>query len=168
MFSTRKIRTSTRRIVWLIFIGFFIGTIMIQTMIEFDLNRKYSPYPPTRSAGIMLNRSQIILAKDIILEPTGSPCEYQSNRTTMYPLIIVVKTRAVASGENFIRRSFTRSSWAHEAQTVGIPVFYAIGRNENSEVQPMLEREHDQHGDLLQFNYIGQNTSRKILMSILN
>jgi hypothetical protein len=51
---------------------------------------------------------------------------------------------------------FTRTSWAQEAQSLGIPVIYAVGRAKDDVVQRMLENEHRTYGDILQFNYIGK------------
>jgi hypothetical protein len=154
---SRKVRASVRRTLCLILIGFVSGLLLVQTLVEVGRNTTDNQYTPTRSAGLMLNRSQMILAKEILLEPTIFTCQSKinSNCSQLYPLYIIVKTRAVSSGEYFQRRMFTRTSWAQEAQSLGIPVIYAVGRAKDDRVQTMLENEHRTYGDILQFNYIG-------------
>jgi len=152
---SRKVRASVRRTLCLIIIGLLSGLLLIETVLEFGENQ----FKPTRSAGLMLNRSYMLLAKEIILEPFSFPCKPKLNMTVssstiMYPLYIIVKTRAVSSGDHFQRRMFTRTSWAREAHALGIPVIYAIGRAQDDQIQNMLEYEHRNYGDLLQFNYI--------------
>jgi hypothetical protein len=153
---SRKVRASVRRTLCLILIGFVSGLLLVQTLVEVGRNTTDNQYTPTRSAGLMLNRSQMILAKEILLEPTIFTCQSKinSNCSQLYPLYIIVKTRAVSSGEYFQRRMFTRTSWAQEAQSLGIPVIYAVGRAKDDRVQTMLENEHRTYGDILQFNYI--------------
>ena len=152
---SRKVRASVRRTLWLIIIGFFSGLLIVETIYEFGFETKYSP---TKSAGSMLNRSQMILSKEIVLEPTLFPCKPKLNTTSslMYPLYIIVKTRAISSGGYYQRRMFTRTSWGREARSLGIPVIYAVGRASDDHTQKMLENEHKHYGDLLQFNYIGK------------
>ena len=161
---SRKVRASVRRTLWAIGLGFLCGLLVIESMVEFG---RYSPdqqFSPTRSAGLMLNRSQMVLAKEILLEPTLYPCQSKPDQalpssSMTYPLYIIVKTRAVASGDYFQRRMFTRTSWGREAHAHGIPVIYAVGRANDDRIQTMLENEHRHYGDLLQFNYIGKKNS---------
>jgi hypothetical protein len=160
---SRKVRASVRRTLWLILISFLGCLMMIETMVEFNQLTHTQHFSPTRSAGVMLNHSQMLLAKQILLEPTLFPCRMNSSRTLnlssrMYPLYIIVKTRAITSGDYFQRRMFTRTSWGREAQALGIPVIYAVGRANDEHTQLMLEHEHQQYGDLLQFNYIGNRS----------
>jgi hypothetical protein len=154
---SRKVRASVRRTFYLLIMGFVSGFLLTQVVIEVGENSVENQYVPTRSAGLMLNRSQILLAKEILLEPTLFTCKpkLNMNSSMMYPLYIIVKTRAVSSGEYFQRRMFTRTSWAQEARSLGIPVIYAVGRAKDDKIQTMLENEHRNYGDLLQFNYIG-------------
>ena len=154
---SRKVRASVRRTLSLILIGFLSGLIVVDAVFEFRRHARQRPFPPTRSAGLMLNRSQMVLAKEILLEPTLFPCSlFKRSPAIVYPLFIVVKTRAISSGDYFQRRMFTRSSWGREAHALGIPVIYAVGRSANDGIQNMLESEHRSYGDLLQFNYIGK------------
>jgi hypothetical protein len=152
---SRKVRASVRRTIWLIIIGCFSGLLIVETVLELGIDNKY---PPTQSSGLMFNRSQIILAKEILLEPSLFTCTPKLNTTSslMYPVYIIVKTRAISSGGYFERRMFTRRSWGREAQALGIPVIYAVGRASDDRTQKMLEDEHRTYGDLLQFNYIGK------------
>ena len=112
---SRKVRASVRRTLCLIIIGFLSGLLIIETVLEFGENSRENQFKPTRSAGLMLNRSQILLAKEIILEPFSFPCKPKLNMTVsssiMYPLYIIIKTRAVSTGDYFQRRMFTRTSW---------------------------------------------------------
>jgi hypothetical protein len=128
--------------------------VLVGTIVEFGI-RTEEQLKPTQSAGLMLNRSQIVLAKDVILEPTSFRCQTKNNNQRNYPFYIIVKTRAVSSGSYFQRRIFTRTSWGREARAFGIPVIYAIGKAEDARVQKMLEYEHKIYDDILQFNYIG-------------
>lgn len=135
--------------------AFLSGLIVVDAVFDFRRHARQRPLPPTRSAGLMLNRSQMLLAKEILLEPTFFPCSlFKRSPPVVYPLFIVVKTRATSSGDYFQRRMFTRTSWGREAQALGIPVIYAVGRSNNDGIQKMLESEHRSYGDLLQFNYI--------------
>jgi hypothetical protein len=153
---SRKVRASLRRTLFLLLIGFVSGLLLVETVVEVRRNAAENQFTPTRSAGLMLNRSQMLLAKEILLEPTLFPCnpKINMNSSRMYPLYIIVKTRAVASGDYFQRRMFTRTSWGQEALSLGIPVIYAVGRAKDDQIQTMLENEHRSYGDLLQFNYI--------------
>jgi len=153
---SRKVRASLRRTLCLLLIGFVSGLLLVETVVELGKNSVENQFPPTRSAGLMLNRSQILLAKEIVLEPTLFTCQSKmnTNSSIIYPLYIIVKTRAVSSDDYFQRRMFTRISWGQEAHLLGIPVIYAIGRAKDDKIQTMLENEHRTYGDLLQFNYI--------------
>ncbi|CAF0785598.1 unnamed protein product [Adineta ricciae] len=151
----RKVRASIRRTLFLILTGILSGLLLIETVLEFGQQMTKTSYEPTRSAGLMLNRSQMLLAKEVILEPFMYPCKANlKSATPSYPLYIIIKTRAVSSGAYFQRRIFTRSSWGQEARTLGIPVIYAIGKPKDAYTQVMLERENKNFGDLLQLNYI--------------
>jgi hypothetical protein len=143
---SRKVRVSVRRTQVLTVI-IFVSSLLLA---------------PTRSAGHMLTRSQSLLAKQITLEPTSFMCQTIAKHIALsrsvssaYPLYIVVKTRADTSGIYFQRRMFTRKSWAREAQSLGIPVIYAVGRPNHEQVQNMLDYENKIYGDMLQFNYLG-------------
>ena len=108
----------------------------------------------------MLNRSQILLAKNVTLEPFSFVCSTNHAGRAVpatFPLFVVVKTRAMNTGPLFERRMFTRASWAREAQALGIPVIYAVGRPIDEQTQAMLEYENQIYGDILQINYIGKN-----------
>jgi len=154
---SRKVRASVRRTLYLLLIGFISGLLLVETVIEIGRNSAESQFTPTHSAGLMLNRSQMLLAKEILLEPTLFTCKPKMNMNSFvtYPLYIIVKTRAVSSGDYFQRRMFTRISWGQEAHALDIPVIYAVGRANDDQTQKMLENEHRNYGDLLQFNYIG-------------
>lgn len=154
---SRKVRASVRRTLHLLLIGFVSGLLLIEAIIEIKRNFIENQFTPTHSADLMLNRSQMLLAKETILEPTIFTCQSKlnTNSSNLYPLYIIVKTRAVSSGEYFERRMFTRISWGREAHSYGIPVIYAIGRTQDNQTQKRLENEHKSYGDLLQFNYIG-------------
>ena len=150
---SRKVRASIRRTISLITISCFGCLILIEALLEYS-NNIDNHFTPTRSAGLMLNRSQMLLAKEVLLEPTLFTCTSKTNRM-MYPLYIIVKTRAVSSGNYFQRRMFTRTSWGREAHALGIPVVYAVGRANDARVQKLLEYENKIYDDILQFNYIG-------------
>jgi len=154
---SRKVRASVRRTFYLLLIGFVGALLLVEAVVEVGRNTAENQFTPTHSAGLMLNRSQIILAKETLLEPTLFTCKPKMNMNSsiMYPLYIIVKTRAVSSGDYFQRRMFTRTSWGQEAHSLGIPVIYAVGRPKDDQIQQMLENEHRSYGDLLQFNYIG-------------
>jgi len=154
---SRKVRASVRRTLYLLVIGFVSGLLLVEAVVELSKNSTENQFAPTHSAGLMLNRSQMLLAKEILLEPTLFTCKQKLNMNSshMYPLYIIVKTRAVSSGDYFQRRMFTRVSWGQEARSLGIPVIYAVGRAKDDQIQTMLENEHRNYGDLLQFNYIG-------------
>jgi hypothetical protein len=158
---SRKVRASVRRTLYLLVIGFVSGLLLVEAVVELGKNSAENQFAPTRSAGLMLNRSQILLAKEILLEPTLFTCKPKLNMnfSNMYPLYIIVKTRAVSFGDYFQRRMFTRASWGQEARSLGIPVIYAVGRAKDDQIQTMLESEHRSYGDLLQFNYIGKEKS---------
>ncbi|UJR21659.1 hypothetical protein I4U23_024736 [Adineta vaga] len=152
----RKVRASLiRRTLFLIITGILSGLLLIETVLEFGDKSTKTSYEPTRSAGLMLNRSQMLLAKEVLLEPFLFSCAPKFDKTSpKYPLYIIIKTRAVSSGTYLQRRMFTRSSWGREAHALGIPVIYAIGKPKDDHVQMMLELENKNYGDLLQFNYI--------------
>ena len=153
---SRKVRASVRRTICLLFIGFISGFLLIQTLMEVRKDTTNPQFPPTRSAGLMLPRSQMLLAKEVVLEPTVFTCSspMNTNSSNRYPLYIIVKTRAAIAGDYYQRRVFTRISWAQEAQALGIPVIYAVGRAKDEQTQMVLENEHRTYGDLLQLNYI--------------
>lgn len=158
---SRKVRASVQRTILLITISCLTSLLLIENVLS-SKNFSTINYPPTESAGRMLNRSQILLSKNVTLQPWGFMC--LTNRTEKsplptYPMIIVVKTRAVSSGTLFERRIFTRTSWGHDARALGIPVIYAVGRPIDDQTQTMLEYENKLYGDLLQFNYIGKTVS---------
>lgn len=153
---TRKVRASVRRTILLITISCFTSLLVIDNILTWDSSAT-TTYPPTESVALMLNRSQILLAKNVTLEPFSFMCMTNSSTKKSkisHPLIIVVKTRAMNTGPLFERRMFTRASWAREAQELGIPVIYAIGRPTDDKVQAMLEYENQIYGDILQINYI--------------
>ena len=155
---TRKVRASVRRTILLITISCFTSLLVIDNILTWDSSAT-TTYPPTESVALMLNRSQILLAKNVTLEPFSFMCMTNSSTKKSkisHPLIIVVKTRAMNTGPLFERRMFTRASWAREAQELGIPVIYAIGRPTDDKVQAMLEYENQIYGDILQINYIGK------------
>jgi hypothetical protein len=156
---TRKVRASIRRTILLIIISCLSSIVLVGTILEFGIHTD-DQLKPTRSAGLMLNRSQILLGKEVILEPSLFPCQSNRNSLINYPLYIIVKTRAVSSGNYFQRRMFTRTSWGREARSLGIPVIYAIGRPEDGHIQKMLEYEHRIYDDILQFNYIGMKKTK--------
>jgi hypothetical protein len=145
-------RNSIRRTICLIITSCLSCLIIIETILEFSINIE-NQFEPTHSAGLMLNRSQMLLSKEILLQPSLFTCS--SNSFVKYPIYIIVKTRATSSGIYFQRRMFTRTSWAHEARLLGIPVIYAIGRAKDERIQKMLEYENKIYNDLLQFNFIG-------------
>lgn len=147
---TRKVRASIRRTILLLLIGFVSTLLIVETAIEIG----DAPYLPTESAALMLNRSQMLLARETRLEPTRFTCHAKGEDTPIYPLFIVVKTRAIGSGGFFQRRLFTRTTWAKEAHARGIPVIYAVGLSEDKITQKQLEQEHRIYGDILQINYI--------------
>jgi hypothetical protein len=152
---SRKVRASVRRTLWLLIIGFLAGLVLIETVFELDNSSRETQYKPTVSAGRMLTRSQMLLAKEILLEPTLFSCRSKINKTsTIYPIYMIVRTKAASSGTYFQKRMFTRTSWASEARSFGIPVIYALGRTDDEQIQKMLEIEHQTYGDLLQFNFI--------------
>jgi hypothetical protein len=155
---SRKVRASIRRTISLITISCLSALILIEAILEFS-NNTQNQLSPTRSAGLMLNRSQMLLAKEVLLEPSSSTFtsndSYKINSSVTYPLYIIVKTRALSSGDYFQRRMFTRTSWGREARSLGIPVIYAVGRAQDDQIQKMLEYEHRIYDDILQFNYIG-------------
>jgi hypothetical protein len=151
---SRKVRASIRRTILLIIIGCLSSIVLVGTIVEFGIHTE-EQLKPTQSAGLMLNRSQMVLAKEVILEPSLFPCQSRGNNLLNYPLYIIVKTRAVSSGNYFQRRMFTRTSWGREARSLNIPVIYAIGRAKDERIQKMLEYEHRVYDDILQFNYIG-------------
>lgn len=156
---SRKVRASIRRTILLIIISSLSSIVLIGTIVEFGINSQ-EQLTPTRSAGSMLNRSQMLLAQEVILEPLSFPCQSKRNNDGglgfMYPLFIIVKTRAVASGNYFQRRMFTRTSWGREARSLGIPVIYAVGRANDEHTQKMLAMENRIYNDILQFNFIGK------------
>ena len=157
---SRKVRASIRRTILLIIISCLSSIVLVGTILELGIHTD-NQLKPTRSAGLMLNRSQMLLAKEVILEPSLFPCQSKRNSLGNYPLYIIVKARAVSSGNYFQRRMFTRTSWGREARSLGIPVIYAIGKPEDEHVQKMLEYEHRAYDDILQFNYIGMNRRKK-------
>ena len=148
---SRKVRVSVRRTTFLIIISCLSSLVLIGTFFEFNINSP-NEYSPTRSAGLMLNRSQMLLAKEILLQPSLFTCSVKT-----YPFYIIVKTRAMSSGNYFQRRMFTRTSWGREARLLNIPVIYAVGRAEDERTQRMLEYESQIYDDLLQFNHIGRD-----------
>jgi hypothetical protein len=147
-------RASIRRTIALTVLSCLSCLILIESVVEFgsDIANQLSP---TRSAGLMLNRTQMLLAKEVLLEPSLFTCTSKTNSSVMYPLYIIVKTRAVSSGNYFQRRMFTRTSWGREARSLGIPVIYAVGRANDEHTQKLLEYENIIYDDILQFNYIG-------------
>lgn len=151
-------RNSIRRTICLIITSCLSCLIVIETILEFSINIE-NQFKPTHSAGLMLNRSQMLLSKEILLQPSLHTCSSKTNNQrnsfVKYPIYIIVKTRATSSGIYFQRRMFTRTSWAHEARLHGIPVIYAIGRAKDERIQKMLEYENKIYNDLLQFNFIG-------------
>jgi hypothetical protein len=158
---SRKVRASIRRTISLTIISCLSSLILIETILEFGINTE-NQLEPTRSAGLMLNRSQMLLAKEILLEPSSFTCLLKPkndlskrNSSVIYPLYIIVKTRAISSGNYFQRRMFTRTSWGREARLLGIPVIYAVGRPKDEQIQKKLEYENKIYDDILQFNYIG-------------
>ena len=151
---SRKVRASVRRTICLLFIGLISGFLLIETVMQVRKDTNDKQFPPTRSAGVMLTRSQMVLAKEVLLEPTVFTCPSKINSSNPYPLYIIVKTRAAVTGDYYQRRMFTRISWAQEAQALGIPVIYAVGRANDEQIQTILEDEHRTYGDLLQLNYI--------------
>jgi hypothetical protein len=154
---SRKVRASVQRTLWLAITGFLSGLVILETVVEFGVNPFETPLTPTRSAGLMLNRSQMLLSKEILLEPSLFSCISKPNKTSvMFPLYIIVKTRAVSSGDYFQRRMFSRTTWGRDAYSHGVPVIYAVGRANDEQIQTRLENEHKTYGDLLQFNYIGK------------
>ena len=161
---SRKVRASIRRTILLIIISSLGSIVLVGTIVQFGTHAE-EQFSPTRSAGLMLNRSQMLLAQEIILEPLSYPCQTKGshddhNIRLIYPLLIVVKTRAVTSGNYFQRRMFTRTSWAREARSLGIPVVYAVGRATDEQTQKMLAMENRIYNDILQFNYIGKTESK--------
>src|SRR5690242_9367535 len=76
---SRKVRASVRRTLCLLLIGFVSGLLLVETVVELGKNSTENQFTPTRSAGLMLNRSQILLAKEILLEPTLFTCEPKMN-----------------------------------------------------------------------------------------
>lgn len=146
---SRKVRASIRRTIILLLIGFVSTLLIVETVIEIG----DEPYSPTESAAHMLNRSQMLLARETHLEPTIFTCQSKED-IPVYPLYIIVKTRAIVSGSFFQRRLFTRTTWAKEARVRGIPVIYAVGLATDQIVQETLEQEHRIYGDILQINYI--------------
>lgn len=155
----RKVRASVRRTICLLLIGCISGFLLIETLMQVGKEPSTTTqFPPTRSAGVMLTRSQMLLAKEAILEPTIFTCSSEMNgsnsSSNRYPLYIIVKTRAAITGDYYQRRMFTRISWGQEAQALGIPVIYAVGRPNDEQIQTILENEHRTYGDLLQLNYI--------------
>jgi hypothetical protein len=164
---SRKVRASIRRTIFLTITSCLSCLILVETIIELSNNIE-NQLSPTRSAGVMLNRSQMLLAKEVLLEPSLFTCTKTNNYSSKinsfvtYPLYIIVKTRAVTSGNYFQRRMFTRRSWGREARSFGIPVIYAVGRANDEHTQKMLEHENKIYNDILQFNYIGiENTIKK-------
>lgn len=154
---SRKVRASIRRTIILLLIGFVSTLLLVETAIEIG----DTSYAPTESAAVMLNRSQMLLAKQTYLEPTIFTCQPKDD-TPIYPLFIIVKTRAIVAGTFFQRRLFTRTTWAKEAHARGIPVIYAVGLATEPLVQKALEQEHKIYGDILQINYIGKILSIQI------
>jgi len=157
----RKVRASIRRTISLTITSCLSSLILVETILEFGINTE-NQLTPTHSAGLMLNRSQILLAKEILIQPSSFTCLLKTNNdlkqinsSIQYPLYIIVKTRAVSSGKYFQRRMFTRTSWGREARLLGIPVIYAIGRSKDEKIQKMLEYENRIYDDMLQFNFIG-------------
>ena len=150
---SRKVRASVRRSILLITIGCLCGLLFIETILELD-SHSANPLSPTRSAGLMLNRSQMLLAEQVLLEPSQFSC--LAEKSNPRPLYIIVKTRAVSSGTFLQRRMFTRTSWGREARSLGIPVVYAVARANDDHTQSMLEYESRIYGDMLQFNYLGK------------
>jgi len=153
---SRKVRASVRRTIFLITISCFTSLLVIDHVLSWGTPSSIT-YPPTESVAPMLNRSQMLLAKNVTLEPFSFMCMTNFSGTKLppvYPLFIVVKTRATNTGPLFERRMFTRASWGREAQALGIPVIYAIGRPTDEHTQKMLEYENQVYGDLLQINYI--------------
>jgi hypothetical protein len=165
---SRKVRASVRRTLLLIIVSCLSGIVLIESILELGINTE-NKLTPTRSAGLMLNRSQMLLAKEILLEPSSLICQSKTNNdskniksSTMYPLYIIVKTRAVSSDKYFQRRMFTRTSWGREARSLGIPVIYAVGRAKDEKTQKMLEYENRIYDDMIQFNYIGMQEELKL------
>jgi hypothetical protein len=153
---SRKVRASVRRTLLLIIVSCLSGIVLIESILELGINTE-NKLTPTRSAGLMLNRSQMLLSKEILLEPSLFSCISKPNKTSvMFPLYIIVKTRAVSSGDYFQRRMFSRTTWGRDAYSHGVPVIYAVGRANDEQIQTRLENEHKTYGDLLQFNYIGK------------
>lgn len=161
---SRKVRASIRRTILLIIISSLSSIVLVGTIVEFGINDE-EQLTPTRSAGSMLNRSQMLLAQEILLEPLSFPCQSKRDNGdrlhSMYPLFIIVKTRAVASGNYFQRRMFTRTSWGREARALGIPVIYAVGRANDEQTQKMLAMENRIYHDILQFNFLGKTKREK-------
>jgi len=158
---SRKVRASVRRTISLIIISCLSCLILVETILEFGINTE-NQLEPTRSAGLMLNRSQILLSKEILLQPSIFTCLSKTNSSIKYPLYIIVKTRAASSGNYFQRRMFTRTSWGREARLLGIPVIYAVGRAKDEQIQKKLEYENRIYNDILQFNYIGIKNKKRI------
>ena len=150
---SRKVRASVRRSLLLITIGCLCGLVFIETILELD-SHLVNQLSPTRSAGLMLNHSQMLLAEQVLLEPSLFHC--LAEKFNPRPLYIIVKTRAVSSGTFFQRRMFTRTSWGREARSLGIPVVYAVARANDNHTQSKLEYENRIYGDMLQFNYLGR------------
>lgn len=66
-----------------------------------------------------------------------------------YQFFIIIKSGS------FIKRNFTRSTWAKEMkENFNIPVLYAIGTSNNKSIQQEIALEEQQYDDLLQFDFL--------------
>ncbi|CAF0764592.1 unnamed protein product [Adineta ricciae] len=70
-------------------------------------------------------------------------------RGKRYQFVIIIKSGS------FIKRNFTRSTWAKEMkENFNIPVLYAIGSPNNKSIQQDIVLEEQQYHDLLQFDFL--------------
>nr|ACD54727.1 beta-1,3-galactosyltransferase 1-like protein [Adineta vaga] len=153
---TQKNCVSPKCTILMLLMSFLVGTIFLEVIFQLYNESKSHPGLVTRSAAPMLKRSQMLLAKEVILEPTSLFSCTNDSSNIGYPVYIIVKTVGQSSGDYFRRRMFTRLTWAQEARAHDIPVIYAIGRSNDKKMQKELEEEHRTYGDILQFNFIGE------------
>ncbi|UJR18816.1 hypothetical protein I4U23_021943 [Adineta vaga] len=151
---TQKNCVSPKCTILMLLMSFLVGTIFLEVIFQLYNESKSHPGLVTRSAAPMLKRSQMLLAKEVILEPTSLFSCTNDSSNIGYPVYIIVKTVGQSSGDYFRRRMFTRLTWAQEARAHDIPVIYAIGRSNDKKMQKELEEEHRTYGDILQFNFI--------------
>src|SRR5438094_294128 len=63
-------------------------------------------------------------AKNIIVDHQDSLCK---NKSGNIPLVIVVKTAAIPSGEYYERRTKIRQTWFKDAKKYSVPHVFAMG-----------------------------------------